>query len=381
MNSGQVLTLGGNGDAEVSRQKNLNSFEMAPQAHPEGDANVTRSRNLQAFEMVPQVHPPYDANVSRVRNLNTFEMTPVLRVFDSTVDGFGFSNYDEQPDCLPITTEQLYNQLWFIADEMDRMWFTIFLRIFPGWLHTFGHCFGISRVAAYYFDHPAELHAILQSYNLDNVAQISNYSTIPTIREKIEYEHGFGQFYNPNKLFNGVAYAIETLLLINLNLPSLEAEVQNILDTIETQGYAFVCLHCSMGSHSVLAYEGKYDSASDTYTLAFYDSNPLFSCSGRTHYMQLTHNSEGVLYISYDSDTKFIWENMINEEGPITSTWEYLLSLLLPKIRELFDARTSSVQKTLMELSDIVENAFGSLIAANVGHGKLDSVRTVSCAI
>jgi len=64
------------GNAEVSRTRNLQCFEMTPQPpHPPGDVNISRLRNLQVFEMTPQgPHPPGDANVSRLRNLQVFEM-------------------------------------------------------------------------------------------------------------------------------------------------------------------------------------------------------------------------------------------------------------------------------------------------------------------
>jgi len=64
------------GDAYVTRFKNLQSFEMTPQVHPLGDAYVTRLKNLQSFEMTPQIHPPGNAHISRLRNLQCFEMTP-----------------------------------------------------------------------------------------------------------------------------------------------------------------------------------------------------------------------------------------------------------------------------------------------------------------
>lgn len=64
------------GNAEVSRTRNLQCFEMTPSVHPPGNASVTRLRNMQVFEMTPQIHPPGDVYVSRMRNLQIFEMTP-----------------------------------------------------------------------------------------------------------------------------------------------------------------------------------------------------------------------------------------------------------------------------------------------------------------
>jgi hypothetical protein len=65
------------GNAEVSRTRNLQCFEMTPSVHPPGNASVSRLRNLQAFEMTPQPsHPPGDVYISRIRNLQIFEMTP-----------------------------------------------------------------------------------------------------------------------------------------------------------------------------------------------------------------------------------------------------------------------------------------------------------------
>ncbi len=64
------------GNAEVSRTRNLQVFEMTPQVHPPGNASVSRLRNMQVFEMTPQVHPPGNASVSRLRNMQVFEMTP-----------------------------------------------------------------------------------------------------------------------------------------------------------------------------------------------------------------------------------------------------------------------------------------------------------------
>jgi len=72
------LVNGDPGDAEVSRTRNLQCFEMTPSVHPPGNASVSRTKNLQTFEMPPQVHPPGNAYVSRLRNLQAFEMTPSI---------------------------------------------------------------------------------------------------------------------------------------------------------------------------------------------------------------------------------------------------------------------------------------------------------------
>ena len=70
------LARGNPGNAEVSRTRNLQCFEMTPQPlHPPGNASVSRLRNLQVFEMTPQSpHPPGDVDISRLRNLQVFEM-------------------------------------------------------------------------------------------------------------------------------------------------------------------------------------------------------------------------------------------------------------------------------------------------------------------
>jgi hypothetical protein len=70
------LVRADSGNAEVSRSRNLQAFEMTPQpGHPPGDVDISRLRNLQVFEMTPQEpHPPGDAYVSRLRNLQVFEM-------------------------------------------------------------------------------------------------------------------------------------------------------------------------------------------------------------------------------------------------------------------------------------------------------------------
>jgi hypothetical protein len=65
----------GSGNAETSRKRNLQFFEMTPQQHPPGNASATRYRNLEFFEMTNQVHPPGNASVSRCRNLQFLEMT------------------------------------------------------------------------------------------------------------------------------------------------------------------------------------------------------------------------------------------------------------------------------------------------------------------
>jgi len=68
---------GNPGNAEISRTRNLQCFEMTPSVHPPGNASVSRLRNLQVFEMTPQPpHPPGDVYISRIRNLQIFEMTP-----------------------------------------------------------------------------------------------------------------------------------------------------------------------------------------------------------------------------------------------------------------------------------------------------------------
>lgn len=69
------LVYADSGNAEVSRTRNLQCFEMTPPVHPLGNASVSRLRNLQAFEMTPQVHPTGDVYISRTRNLQVFEMT------------------------------------------------------------------------------------------------------------------------------------------------------------------------------------------------------------------------------------------------------------------------------------------------------------------
>jgi hypothetical protein len=75
------------GNAETSRTRNLQCFEMTPQPpHPPGDVDISRLRNLQVFEMTPQEpHPPGDANVSRLRNLQVFEMSSLYPPGDAYV--------------------------------------------------------------------------------------------------------------------------------------------------------------------------------------------------------------------------------------------------------------------------------------------------------
>ncbi|MEM3698059.1 MAG: hypothetical protein QXQ94_11310 [Candidatus Bathyarchaeia archaeon] len=66
------------GNALVSRTQNLQYFELVPPVHPPGNAFVTRTQNLQYFELVPPIHPPGDALVTRTKNLQYFEMTPLI---------------------------------------------------------------------------------------------------------------------------------------------------------------------------------------------------------------------------------------------------------------------------------------------------------------
>lgn len=86
-NLGVPFAYAGNGNAEVTRYRNLQLPEMTPQQHPPGDALVTRYRNLQLLEMTPQMHPPGDALVTRYRNLQSLEMEPVGEL-STTISSF-----------------------------------------------------------------------------------------------------------------------------------------------------------------------------------------------------------------------------------------------------------------------------------------------------
>ena len=62
----------------------------------EGNAEVTRTRNLQFFEMTPSVHPPGNASVTRTRNLQFFEMTPVGPL-STTIASFTTTDFSGTP--------------------------------------------------------------------------------------------------------------------------------------------------------------------------------------------------------------------------------------------------------------------------------------------
>jgi hypothetical protein len=92
------LAQGGNGNAEVSRSRNLQCFEMTAPVHPPGDAYVTRTKNIQYFKMTtPSVHPLGDAYVSRLRNLQCFEMGPAIYLFKVDITSFIVTNQGGTP--------------------------------------------------------------------------------------------------------------------------------------------------------------------------------------------------------------------------------------------------------------------------------------------
>jgi hypothetical protein len=66
----------GTGNAEASRTRNLQYFEMVPAQHPPGNTTATRTRNLQYFEMTSPLHPAGNSSVTRTRNLQYFGMVP-----------------------------------------------------------------------------------------------------------------------------------------------------------------------------------------------------------------------------------------------------------------------------------------------------------------
>lgn len=87
------------GNAEVSRLRNLQAFEMTPApGHPPGDAYISRTRNLQAFEMTPQEpHPPGDVYVSRLRNLQCFEMAYQIHEIIANITYLATTNQNGNP--------------------------------------------------------------------------------------------------------------------------------------------------------------------------------------------------------------------------------------------------------------------------------------------
>jgi len=290
-------------------------------------------------------------------DLNNIAIDEIVRFaptkhFDPLVDGFGFNNYPRQSDCMEITIKQLYDEMGYVPNSVERLLLAIYAFTLGQGQHNAGHCYGISRAAVYYFVHSQELQGLLEPLGLNTANQVSSYNSISAIRDKIEYEHVFGLYRNPNILFKKVAYALE----FYTQLPSLEAEVNNIIDAINNQGYAFVTLCAGLGLfHSVVAYKGQYDESSDTYTLYFYDSNSWFAGgagsdgSGHEHIMKLKHNSQGKLYISYDQDSHIRWlDFLIHEDGSITCMWEYLV----PKTAEWFLGHISELWSSLMELAN-----------------------------
>lgn len=270
--------------------------------------------------------------------------------FDPRVDGFGFNNYGRQSVCMDITIKQLYDEMDYIPVPAQRVLLAIYAFTLGQLQHDAGHCYGISRVAVHYFTHHQELKGLLEPLGLSAASQVSSYNLISAIREKIEYEHVFGLWGNPNLYFKKLIYILESPFP---GLPSLEAEVNDIVNTLDSQGYAFVSLYGTDGTrsgfHSVVAYDGKYDALSDTYTIHFYDSNwqfgggPGSDGSGHKHKIQLTHNPQGKLYISDDGDSLVQWYDIIiHEDGSVMCTWEYLIpkvvDWLLDHLGELWDA-------------------------------------------
>jgi len=85
------------GNAYVSRTKNLQYFELVPPIHPPGNAFVTRTKNLQYFEMVPSIHPPGNALVTRTKNLQYFEMTPLLYQYKINITRLVTTDQDGNP--------------------------------------------------------------------------------------------------------------------------------------------------------------------------------------------------------------------------------------------------------------------------------------------
>lgn len=121
------------GNAEVSRLRNLQAFEMTSQPpHPPGDVDISRLRNLQVFEMTPQEpHPPGDAYVSRLRNLQVFEMAYQIHEIIANITYLA-------------TTDQNGNQTAnFMKGEVIQMNFTI---------HSTGVPFGDALISTVILD-------------------------------------------------------------------------------------------------------------------------------------------------------------------------------------------------------------------------------------
>jgi len=265
------------------------------------------------------------------------------KLFDPVLNGFGFSNYPRQSDCMDITIKQLYDEIGDILDVGIGADIALIIRTYAlsQFQHYQGHCYGISRAATYYFIHNGELQGLLQPFDLNTASQVESFDLIPEIRDRIEYEHVFGHSRNVKLLFKKIAYSLESHLP---GLPSMEAEINDIIDTIDSQGYAHVSLCAGPGRwHSVVAFNGEYNSVTDIYTLDFYDSNSWFFGSGYKHTMQISHDPQGKLYISDDGDSLVQWYDIIvHEDGSVTCTWEYLVpkvvDWLLDHLGELWGA-------------------------------------------
>ena len=294
--------------------------------------------------------------------------------FDPIFDGFGFSNYPRQGDCMDITIRQLYDAMEYIPVPAQRVLLAIYAFTLGQLQHNAGHCYGISRVAVYYFTHHQELESLLEPLGLSTASQVSSFNSISAIRDKIEYEHVFGLWENPNLYFKKLTYILESPFL---GLPSLEAEVNDIINTVNGQGYAFVSLYGTDGTrsgfHSVVAYDGKYDASSDTYTIHFYDSNwqfgggPGSDGSGHKHTMQLTHNPQGKLYISDDGDSRVQWYDIvIHEGGSVTCTWEYII----PKIVDWLPGRLSELWDALLEFASEAPELWNQFVEWIINYAK-----------
>jgi len=117
------IAKAGSGNAEVSRTRNLQFFEM----EPIGDVHVTRTKNLQFFEtVVNEVHITRtlnlqfiemgiigDVHVTRTKNLQFFEMTSPVYEYDINITN------------LVITDQYGQTKSNFTRGEMAQFNFTI----------------------------------------------------------------------------------------------------------------------------------------------------------------------------------------------------------------------------------------------------------------
>ena len=267
-----------------------------------------------------------------IRYTTVVVLKPVRR-FNPSIDGFGFDNYGLEPGCPAYTLKQIYDKYRVLLPTLDpevALLVALYAH-YTFYVHSIGHCYGISQASVHYYYHPEDLPS---GYSCANDVKTRDESSAVNLR--VETSH-HNQIFDVDSLLKAIGYDIGLFA----GLDVLKSEINSIIGMLDQIKPVVVRMKAPEGWHMVVAYDYGGD---DTETLVdFYDTNGHITGHDRT--MKFRKDAQGKYYIFDDGDTDYNWEKVVSTYGPISWTWDTikenigkLIDWLKDKLSDLWDA-------------------------------------------